>query len=136
MVEKYIFVNIIEVDPRVFKIKKESHRWYRVEAQISLIQIIALLLLQINCFTKANCYPKLLKTCTKLKLYLFGFRKSNKIGMDLQSPCVECGTSMLLKLTYYYSYVSNKTSMMLMEVQITIQGVIFQCKNSNYIDGK
>ena len=105
-------------------------------AQIPLTQIIASLLLQINCFTKANFYPNLLKTCTNLKLYLFGFRKSNKIGMDLQSPCVECGTSMQQKLPYYYSYVSSKTIMMLMEVQSGIHGATTHCNNSNYIDGK
>ena len=50
---------------------------YRVVAQIPLTQIIAVLLLQINCFTKANCYPKLLKTYTKLKL---------SFCLDLENP--------------------------------------------------
>ena len=39
-------------------------------------------------------------------------------------------------IPYYYSYVSNKMSMMLMEVQSAIQGVTAHYKNSNYIDGK
>jgi hypothetical protein len=34
-------------------------------------------------------FPKLLKTATKLKISLLGFRKSAKPGMDLQSPCAE-----------------------------------------------
>ena len=34
-------------------------------------------------------FPKLLKTATKLKISLLGFRKSTKPGMDLQSPCAE-----------------------------------------------
>lgn len=32
-------------------------------------------------------FPKLLKTATKLKISWFGFRKSAKHAMDLQSPC-------------------------------------------------
>jgi len=34
----------------------------------------------------------LLKIATKLKISLFGFRKSTKLGMDLQSSCANCGT--------------------------------------------
>lgn len=34
-------------------------------------------------------FPRLLKTAAKLKIYWFGFRKSAKHGMDLQSPCAE-----------------------------------------------
>eukprot|EP00253_Pinus_taeda_P028816 PITA_28816 len=37
-------------------------------------------------------FPNLLKTATKLKIFLFRFRKPSKIGMDLQSSCAECGT--------------------------------------------
>jgi hypothetical protein len=39
-------------------------------------------------------FPKLLKTTTKLKLSLFGFTKSDKLDMDLQSPSADSGTSM------------------------------------------
>jgi len=34
-------------------------------------------------------FPKLLRTATRLKISLFGFRKSGKLGLDLQSPCAE-----------------------------------------------
>lgn len=37
-------------------------------------------------------FPKFLKSATKLKISLFGFRKPAKVGMDLQSACAECGT--------------------------------------------
>eukprot|EP00253_Pinus_taeda_P010860 PITA_10860 len=33
--------------------------------------------------------PKLFRTATRLKISLFGFRKSGKVGLDLQSPCAE-----------------------------------------------
>ena len=31
-------------------------------------------------------------SATKLKIYLFGFRNSSKVGRDLQYPCVKYGT--------------------------------------------
>lgn len=38
-------------------------------------------------------FPNLLKTATKLKISLFGIRKSGKLGMYLEPPCAEYGTS-------------------------------------------
>eukprot|EP00253_Pinus_taeda_P033494 PITA_33494 len=41
-------------------------------------------------------FPKFLKSATKLKISLFGFRKPAKVGMDLQSPGAECGTDICM----------------------------------------
>ncbi|GLJ38154.1 hypothetical protein SUGI_0776790 [Cryptomeria japonica] len=37
-------------------------------------------------------FPTLLKTATKLKISLFGLKKSAKVGMDLQASCAEYGS--------------------------------------------
>jgi len=41
-------------------------------------------------------FPNLLKSATKLKISLFGIRKSGKLGMYLQSSCAEYGTGMAM----------------------------------------